>query len=100
MATLAPELLDWIEARSTGEKEALFGRLAREVVSQRGKSPVAVYDESDRTVAYLFPGDDSSAWPLPSESPARLAELRRRIDTPGETVPFDDFIDRLQTAAR
>lgn len=34
----------------------------------------------------------------PAETPDRLAELRRRIDTPGETVPFDEFVSRVESA--
>lgn len=93
MATLAPEIRAWMSARTAAEKHAILGALASEYLSKKETKPMVVQDQNSDTLGYIVPGNSSASWPV---TPERLAELRRRVNTPGESMSVDEFIDRLK----
>ena len=79
------------------EQMSIFSLLARRVLSQRKNEPLPVFDEQDRTVGYLVPGDSSAAWDAVVNNRIDVDEIRHRIDHPGEQLELDEFIARLKS---
>src|SRR5690349_8422947 len=88
--------LDQVIAKATPEqRRVLIEKLLPLVIEDDDYLPRFVYGQAGEIVGLVIPQYQSKATEPPQLTTEERAELRRRLDTPHDTISFDEMMKRL-----
>lgn len=91
--------LDKVIAKATpDQRRYLIEQLLPLVIEDDKYLPRFVHDKAGEIVGLLIPQYQSKATRPPALTAEERAELQRRLDTPNDTISFDEMMKRLGLA--
>ena len=95
-AALEAATLDTVIEQATPEqRQYLVQKLLAKDVAESICLPILVPDASGEIVAYYMPRYQSKATKPPELSAEQRKEIQRRIDTPNDSISFEEMMEHL-----